>query len=186
MLFNNNNALDLELGCGRTHFLFERAAHYPKRTIIGIEWKYEFIAQAQRRIVKEGLSNIYALHGNAWFLVPLLFSFGTISHIFINFPDPWWKGKHKKRLLLNKIFLQVLYMRTKPDSFILLQTDVQELFIYYKNIIHETKYFMLDNNLLDNNIYDIARARSHREKKCLLDGLPIYRGLFRRQDAVEL
>lgn len=185
-IFNNTNALDLEIGCGRPHFFFERAYNFPERNIVGIEWKYEFMLQAQKRIVRENISNARAFHGNAWLLVPLLFGAASISQVLVNFPDPWWKGRHKKRLVLNDIFLSALHTRMKPAATILIQTDVLELFEFYKNLINNHGYFLYDNSLSADIITKLTCAQTHREKKCLAQGLPIYRGVFRRLDVPQL
>lgn len=179
--FQNNQPVDLEIGCGRTHFFFDRAQNYPGRNIVGIEWKYEFIEQAQRRIIREGLPNAAAFHGNAWLLLPLLFSTNSLSQVFVNFPDPWWKMRHKKRLVLNEVFLDALHQRMKPDGFILLQTDVFELFLSYQNMIESHGAFTLDTNITEEAVISQTKAKTHREKKCLEQGLPIYRGLFTKK-----
>jgi tRNA (guanine-N7-)-methyltransferase len=178
--FLNGQPIDVEIGCGRTHFFFDRALNFPKRNIVGIEWKYEFIEQAQRRIVREGISNAAAFHGNAWLLVPLLFSLHTIDDVFINFPDPWWKTKHKKRLVLNHTFLTVLAHRMKEHGAIILQTDVLELFLFYQALIQDHGTFAFDDAIDEASIIGMTKAQTHREKKCLAQGIPIYRGIFRR------
>lgn len=182
-LFGNNNPVDLEIGCGRTHFLFERAQNFPERNIVGVEWKYEFMAQAQRRIKRENIKNALAFHGNAWMLAPMLFGPSSISHVIVNFPDPWWKGRHKKRLVLNNIFLKALHERMKAQTFILVQTDVEELFDFYKNLIEDSRFFVLDTKLSLSELENLTRAQTHREKKCMAQGLKIFRGLFRRLDS---
>lgn len=178
--FKNNYPIDLEIGCGRTHFFFDRALNFPQRNIVGVEWKYEFIKQAHRRILKDNIKNAAAFHGNAWLLVPLLFPHDTISQVFINFPDPWWKGRHKKRLILNQVFLMALVSRMRTDSSILLQTDVADLFGFYRKLLTESKSFYLDESLSQEQLIEETKAKTHREKKCLEQGLAIYRGLFRR------
>lgn len=178
-LFGNEQPVDLEIGAGRPHFFFDRAKNFPKRNIIAIEWKYEFIEQAERRILRENIGNARAFHGNAWLLVPLLFKPQSLSMVFVNFPDPWWKTRHKKRLVLNDIFLGVLYDVIKKDGFILIQTDVLELFKVYEQLILTQGSFTKDSNLSEQQIIDLTKAQTHREKKCLAHGLPIYRGVFR-------
>jgi tRNA (guanine-N7-)-methyltransferase len=177
-IFNNNNPIDVEIGSGRPHFFFDRALNYPQRNIIGIEYKHEFIAQAKRRIIRENIKNALAIHGNAWLLVPLLFGPNTISQVFVNFPDPWWKTRHKRRLVLNNIFLDALKTRMKPDGFILLQTDVKELFEFYKKLIDTHGSFAFCETR-EEELITSTKAKTHREKKCLEKNMPIYRGIFR-------
>lgn len=182
-IFGNDNPIDLEIGCGRTHFFFDRVRNFPERNIVGIEWKYEFMAQAHNRIVRESVQNARAFHGNAWLLVPLLFAPHTLSVVMVNFPDPWWKTRHKKRLVLNDIFLKALHERMKPEGVIILQTDVGELFDFYQNLLSEQGLFAQDRSLSAEAIQELTKAQTHREKKCLEQGLPIYRGMFRRLSA---
>lgn len=177
--FGNDHSVDLEIGTGRTHFFFDRVKSFPDRNIIGVEWKYEFIESAKKRIVRESLSNALALHGNAWALVPMLFTKDSIDLVFINFPDPWWKNKHKKRLLLNPIFLDDLKTKIRASGGIYLQTDVKELFEYYQEVLHEHGAFRLDISKDEAYIREHLKAQTHREKKCLENGLPIYRGFFK-------
>lgn len=178
-LFLNDNPVDLEIGCGRPHFFFDRARHFPERNIVGIEWKYEFIAQAERRIMREKIANARAFHGNAWLLVPLLFKPQSLSMVMVNFPDPWWKLRHKKRLVLNPIFLALLARLIKPGGAIVLQTDVQELFNAYQELFVEEGSFVQDRELEGEEIKTMLKAATHREKKCLEQDMPIYRGVFR-------
>src|SRR5262245_8077054 len=81
--FNNDNPIDLEIGFGRTHFLFDRAKNFSSRNIVGIEWKYEHVLPARRRVIREQINNAIVLHGNAWQLVPTLFARASISAVFI-------------------------------------------------------------------------------------------------------
>lgn len=177
--FKNDHPVDLEIGCGRTHFFFDRALNHPERNIVGVEWKYEFMEQARRRIIRDHIANAAAFHGNAWLLVPLLFAPNSISQVFVNFPDPWWKLRHKKRLVLNEIFLDALKDRMKPDGFILLQTDVGELFSFYRELFKNHGAFCFDDSISEAELILETKAQTHREKKCLEQGMPIYRGLFR-------
>jgi tRNA (guanine-N7-)-methyltransferase len=176
-LFNNHHPIDLEIGCGRPHFFFDRALNFKERNIVGVEWKFEFIDRAQRRIIRENITNAAIFHGNAWLLVPLFFARKTISVVFINFPDPWWKKRHKKRLVLNNTFLSILRERMKNDGHMVVQTDVSELFTAYQELIEKHGAFHFDSTI--EGISPFLNAKSHREKKCLEQGLPIFRGIFR-------
>jgi tRNA (guanine-N7-)-methyltransferase len=174
--FNNDHPTDVEIGCGRTHFFFDRALNYPERNIVGLEWKYEFMVQAQKRILRDNVKNALALHGNAWLLLPLLFGEKSISQVFVNFPDPWWKAKHKRRLVLNEVFLEALKTRMKSDGFILLQTDVKDLFDFYAELLSSNGFSLQPKE--EAELVATTKAQTHREKKCLEKGMPIYRGVF--------
>lgn len=65
-----------------------------------------------------------------------------IEYIFINFPDPWFKEKHKKRRVLNQQFLQDIkdsITDTVSDKTqIVFQTDQKPLFDETVELIEET------------------------------------------------
>src|SRR5689334_9955105 len=107
-LFGNDSPLELEIGMGRSHFLFERAKAVPSHNIIGIEWKGEWVRQARKRAVREGVPNVQVMHGNAWQMAPFIFEDGSLEQIVLNFPDPWWKKRHHKRKVINDDFIDVL------------------------------------------------------------------------------
>lgn len=167
------NPIELEIGMGRAHFLFERAALMPKHQIVGIEYKARWIEQALKKQQREQIYNITPIHGHAWEVVPKLFKPESLSLIILNFPDPWWKNRHKKRRILNEPFLNLLVNLLKPKGQFFFQSDVQELFDVYGELLSSRlKQLPCEQNPLG--------AKSHREKKCEELGLPIYRALFHK------
>lgn len=180
-IFGNDAPLELEIGMGRSHFLFERAKAVPGHNIIGIEWKGEWVRQAMKRKMREKVPNIHALWGNAWELVPGIFEKDSVSQIILNFPDPWWKKKHHKRKIINDSFVDILVSRLRPGGRIYLATDVQHLFEEYleRLELHPqlTNLAGKGNGLSENP----QNARSHREKKCAADNAPIYRAWMQKE-----
>ncbi len=176
-LFGNTKPLELELGMGRAYYLFERARATPDHNIVGIEYKETFVKQALLKKEREQLRNLHAIFGHAWALVPALFAEESLCNITFNFPDPWWKKRHRKRRIINSEFLDVLLSKLKTGGTLFLQTDVSALFEVYLELFKA--HPALDTTthpqglLLDNSM----QAQSHREKKCLEYGIPIYRAL---------
>ncbi len=176
-LFGNTHPLELELGMGRAYYLFERARAALSHNIVGIEYKEAFVKQANAKKKREAINNLHAIFGHAWTLVPALFEAETLSNITVNFPDPWWKKRHQKRRIINPDFLGILVSKLQIGGTLFLQTDVSALFESYLQIFKE--HPALDCSLhpqgllLDNPM----QAQSHREKKCLEFGIPIYRAL---------
>lgn len=165
--------IELEIGMGRAHFLFERAAVVPGHQIVGIEYKARWVEQAIRKQNREEIYNVTPIHGNVWEVVPQLFSPESLDLIILNFPDPWWKKRHKKRRVLNETFLDLLVTLMKPGAQFFFQSDVLELFECYVELLGlKLKTLPCPNNP--------TGAQSHREKKCEEYGLPIYRALFEK------
>ena len=51
-----------------------------------------------------------------------------IEEIYINFPDPWFKAKHKKRRFINEKFLQSIKSWVPTSTQWIFQTDQKQLF----------------------------------------------------------
>ncbi len=95
--FGNRQPIKLEIGFGMGDFLVEIAAREPHYNFIGIDFYHKGIRKLMNRIRNLGLNNIRVVHGDVRNKIPLLFQDGTLDTIYINFPDPWPKKRHKKR-----------------------------------------------------------------------------------------
>lgn len=180
-VFGRVAPLEVELGFGRPHFLFERAHEAPERDIVGIEWKGRWVQHANRRRRREGRRNLCAIHGNAWLLFGALFAPGSLDRVYLNFPDPWWKSRHQKRRIINDTFATLLGSRLQEGGSVLVQTDVASLLEQILEHLESAEGLV--------NPYGPGRlcadkptsARSHREKKCIDIGVPVFRGLVAKR-----
>jgi tRNA (guanine-N7-)-methyltransferase len=179
-VFSTSRPLEVELGFGRPHFLFERAAERPDRNLVGIEWKGRFVEMARNRIVREQIDNIVPLHGNAWLLFGALFAPSTVAGVTLNFPDPWWKAKHEKRRIINDTFAQLLVQRLEPGGFVFVQTDVASLL---ERMLEALESVGLTNGSGALRLVPKKpmAARSHREKKCVEQGIPVFRAMLHKR-----
>jgi tRNA (guanine-N7-)-methyltransferase len=180
-VFGREAPLEVELGCGRPHYLFDRAIEAPDRDVVGIEWKGKMVRMAEKRMAREGVTNVRAIHGNAWLLFPALFQPASLEMVHLNCPDPWWKSRHRKRRIIQDAFTEQLAARLKPGGAVFIQTDVASLLEAYLEV--------LEAHPALTNPYGPGRlctkkpttARSHRERRCVADGVPIFRGLVERR-----
>src|SRR5687768_8337064 len=88
--------VEVELGCAEAQFLFERAAARPDLVPIGLEIREELCAEVNERARREG-SPVRAVFCHANLELPDLFPPASVTRFFVNFPDPWFKRRHKKR-----------------------------------------------------------------------------------------
>lgn len=180
-VFGRAAPLELEVGFGRPHFLLERAAEAPDRDVVGIEWKLRWSHQARARAAREGLENVRALAGNAWHLTGSLFPPSSLDAVWVNFPDPWWKAKHAKRRIVNVAFARLLAERLRPGGRIFVQTDVASLLEQFLEALESEPLLQNPNGSGRLAPRKPTRARSHREKRCVKDGVPVFRAeLLRR------
>ena len=122
----------LELGCGKGGFLAQIAPAHPGINYLGIDITDKVLILAKRKIeaasaargipadnVKIASLDIERL-GNAF--TPE----DRVSRIYINFCNPWPRGKHKKRRLTHP--RQLVQYRMLLDGEIWFKTDDDELF----------------------------------------------------------
>ncbi len=62
-----------------------------------------------------------------------------IEEIFINFPDPWFKDRHKKRRFINESFLDNVSAWIQAETVWIFQTDQKELFQETLQLLDEKK-----------------------------------------------
>jgi len=179
-IFTNSNPIELELGCGRPHYILEKAILHPEINFIGIEYKSHWVNHAQEKITRLRLKNIHMLCGNARNILPSLIPDNFLNQLTIQFPDPWFKRRHFKRRLLDVPFTQILANKLQNRGMIFLQSDVKELFDLYLNLLENCPGL---HNSADKSAHlkdNPMSVKSHREKKCILKELPVYRVLIQK------
>jgi tRNA (guanine-N7-)-methyltransferase len=102
--------------------------------------------------------------------------------VFVHFPDPWWKKRHEKRLVLQSTLLSQLARVVIPGGELFIQTDVEERAERYAAIVAGCADF----EPLTPGVYSSDHpygARSPRERRAMTDGLPIFRLRYCRTGA---
>ncbi len=106
-LFDNNNPLSLEIGCGIGDFIVQIAERHPDQNFIAIDIFNQGCRQTCSRIERSGLTNILMMRIEARYLMYHYLGKDSLQAIYINCPDPWPKERQRKRRLLNKDFLDL-------------------------------------------------------------------------------
>lgn len=132
LAFSNDLPVHLELGCGKGQFVTGLAARYPNINFVAVEIKGEVILQAIERAEAHGLSNIRFVHGNIREL-DTWFAPDEVSHLYLNFSDPWPKGRHDKRRLTHHRFLKSYSKILSADGWVHVKTDNRDLFEFTLN-----------------------------------------------------
>ena len=90
----------LEIGFGGGEHLAAQAAAHPEVGLIGCEPFISGVARLLSLIETQGLSNIRLFTDDARLLMQA-FPDGCLERIFVLFPDPWPKTRHRKRRIVN-------------------------------------------------------------------------------------
>lgn len=121
-LFSGKQNYWLEIGFGGGEHLAHQAGLNPNTGIIGCEPYMNGMAELLRHIDENNLDNIRVYNDDARLLVDLLPD-ASIERVFILYPDPWPKMRHKKRRLVSTDTLNRLARIMKPGALLRLATD---------------------------------------------------------------
>ncbi|MFW0871015.1 MAG: hypothetical protein ACKKL4_00975 [Patescibacteria group bacterium] len=93
-----------------------------------------------------------------------------IAYIFVNFPDPWLKDKHKKRRIVTRQFLDTLALLFDYESLLVFQTDQESLFFDTQALVDEMPQW--EHEEYQEPLWGI---QSHWERVKIDEGKDIYR-----------
>ncbi len=122
-IFGNKNPVDCEIGFGNGEFLVKKSELHPERNFFGIDYSNESFRRATKQIerAKKNSIKVLCLEAKAAFIV--LIPEKSLSHIYLNFPDPWPKKKHYKNRLLDREFLKIAASCSTDKGKIIVATD---------------------------------------------------------------
>ena len=174
---------ELEVGPGRGGFISERAVAVPAAGLLGLEVRRKWASIVDARLAKQGLAaraRVFA--EDASFALPRLAPDASFRRVFLHFPDPWWKKRHHKRLVMKSTFLDEIARLLEPKGELYIQTDVSERADQYEGMVLCDPRFVAAGDAIGSarmaeNPYE---ARSPRERRAIKDGLPVHRLRFTR------
>jgi tRNA (guanine-N7-)-methyltransferase len=171
--------IELELGPGRGGFVFERLAAAPGTRLVGLEIRRKWATIVDRRIQASefaGRARVFAEDGRA--ALPR-FVANSVRRVFVHFPDPWWKKRHHKRLLLGAPVLEQCVRVLVPGGELFIQTDVEERALRYEALCTATAGLVPAPSGV-RPVDNPFGAKSPREHRADADGLPVFRLLFQK------
>ena len=153
-IFQNDNPLYIEIGCGKGEFISQYAPLHPNWNFLGFEAAEKRIRNTLKKLSPEQHPNVR--------LVRLLVNANIAQHLkpesvegaFIQHPDPWPKRRHHKRRLIQQNFLTALATVLAADAQVHISTDHDE----YANWIAEE--FVKNPNFLSLHDHPIQKSPS--------------------------
>jgi tRNA (guanine-N7-)-methyltransferase len=118
-------AVWLEIGFGAGEHLAAQAARHPDILFLAAEPFLNGVGSALRHIDEAGLTNVRMLAGDGRELLAALPD-ASIERLFILFPDPWPKARHRKRRLVGAEVIAELVRVLKPGGGMRFATDVED------------------------------------------------------------
>lgn len=143
-VFGTSNPIQIEIGMGKGQFIIGMAKRNPDVNFIGIELYASVLYRALQKMEKlekdgEAPQNLRFMCINARELSDV-FGPEEIDRIYLNFSDPWPKGRHAKRRLPGRDFLRIYDTFLKKDGFLEFKTDNENLFEFALSELPEAKW----------------------------------------------
>lgn len=149
-IFENDAAVELEIGFGKCGFLLERASQYPDLNFIGIEKSRKYYRKGVKKIQRADLQNIKLIWGEAYHIFKRYIAESSLQNIYVNFPDPWPKKRHAKRRLLNAEFLELAAWTLRPMGCVEVATDaeayIQEVNVSIQHLVAYARLYYVTSN----------------------------------------
>ena len=172
-VFQNDNPIHIEIGCGKGQFISKLAALNPNINYIAIEKYDSVLLRCLEKVEELELPNLRLAIIDANTLTDYFID-KEISSIYINFSDPWPKYAHRKRRLTYTTFLESYMKILKDDGAVFQKTDNRKLFEFSLESFN-TNGWLLSNISLDlHKDEDIENITTEFEDKWSKLG-PIYR-----------
>jgi len=133
-LFKKENPIHLELGCGKGGFISNTALKHPKINYIAVDLVDAMLGVAKRKIEElyktenREIDNIYLTRYDIERILNIFSNEDGIERIYINFCNPWPRGKHHKKRLTHTRQLEKYKQFLKEKGEIYFKTDDDELF----------------------------------------------------------
>lgn len=117
--------LRVEIGFGGGEHLIEAAAREPEVDFIGCEPFVNGMAKLLSRIEARGLTNIRLYQGDAAEVLDRLPP-ESLSKVYLFYPDPWPKRRHRKRRFVSPENLNRLARVLRPGAELRFATDIDD------------------------------------------------------------
>ena len=155
-LFKEKKQLHLELGCGKGNFISNLAVSHPENNYIAIDLVDAMLGLAKRNIeavygeAKKDIDNVYLTRYDIERVLNIFDKEDNIERIYINFCNPWPRGKHHKKRLTHTRQLEKYREFLVDGGEIYFKTDDDALFTDSLTYFETQGFKILDKT------YDLA------------------------------
>jgi tRNA (guanine-N7-)-methyltransferase len=126
--FDPARPLEIEVGCGKGRFLTARAAAHPECDFLGIERMLGRVRLFDGKCRRLGIANARVLRLEALYTFHYLLPAHHARTVYVFFPDPWPKKKHRSHRLFGPLFRTALWKRLEVGGKLEFATDHREYF----------------------------------------------------------
>lgn len=143
---NPSYPLYIELGCGKGGFISKISVNNQNVNYIGIDLVDAMLGLAKRKVEEEfkenkkEVDNVFLTRYDIERITNIFDQNDNVERIYINFCNPWPRGKHHKKRLTHTRQLEKYKTFLKEDGKIYFKTDDDQLFADTLNYIKDTGF----------------------------------------------
>lgn len=163
----------LEFGSSKGVFLLGHARNHPSANILGTEVRKPLVDRLEKIIRETPIRNAAVVYGNIAGRIAEFTPGGRIAGVYILFPDPWPKKRHRKRRIVQPELLEELESLMDPGAGIELMTDHAGMAEWIEEVFAESEAFRGASPLP-------LPARSHWQIHCDTTARPYRRFRYER------
>ena len=178
----------IDIGCARGSWAMDMCRRDPNINVVGLEIRIPIIELCLKRKQDNNIRNAHFFKSNANVDIDNIFESLiakgiNVNTVTIQFPDPHFKARNKKKRVVNANLVRSLARHLAPGMRVFLQTDIEELGYDMVSHFASSEFFSPVDNYnaleLHNNV-PIYEVQTEREICTLRDGKHVYRMLFVR------
>ena len=121
----------IDVGCAKGGWPLQFAQSNPHLNVLGLEIREPCVAYALRRKAYWKVPNVHFLSLNANVDLNRVFvdikRISDVDLVTIQFPDPHFKARHKKRRVVNENFVSCIAEHLSPEKRVFIQSDILEV-----------------------------------------------------------
>lgn len=121
--FGRTAPLIVEIGSGLGDAVIHASKENPDKDFLAVEVYTPGLAQTIQKIVALDLKNVRVVQANAPEVLSTMLPPGSVSEVWVFFPDPWHKTKHNKRRMVKDAFAPLVARVLAPGGMWRLATD---------------------------------------------------------------
>lgn len=153
---NYHSKVFMEIGFGMGEHFLNQTNSNQDHLFIGVEVYLNGVANILRKTKELELSNFLIWPDDLDLIVKDMPN-NSLDGIYILFPDPWHKRRHRKKRLFNELRYKQLKQKLKPSGFIAFASDIDDYFTTAKEIVAKDFSFVNNDNLTPHENYIITK-----------------------------
>jgi tRNA (guanine-N7-)-methyltransferase len=140
--FGREAPLIVEVGSGLGDAVCHAAEENPDTDFLAVEVYTPGLANTMIKINSRGLTNVRVVEANAPEVLATMLPPGSVSELWIFFPDPWHKSRHHKRRLIQPEFAELAARAVKPGGLWRIATDWSNYAVHVRDVLAGSTAFV--------------------------------------------